>query len=192
MRTVSLSIPPKRSVLGYHWSGTRVSYCNFVLITSASIEFYRYIASEMKLTVARCYQFPVGHYWFEPKSGILVAANSPPKLGQMHTFFLLQDKGPKSFHGPRFSIDVSPSVTDMWTTSPAHTALLANAGQDGPPHKVLLACIYGSCHLVHLDCIRGQVRLYLLSHERVASTQYVINVPAGLAEPRVVDNLLIV
>jgi hypothetical protein len=64
---------------------------------------------------AKGFSVKVGHYWLEPKEGVLVIACSPPKLGQLQVFFVNQTRGHKLFNGPKFSINVAPSVTNIWT-----------------------------------------------------------------------------
>lgn len=165
------------------------------MVSSGGVEFYRHLQSQFKFSSVRNYRFNIGHYWFEPSLGVLLAANSPPKLGQIHSFFLHQDRGSKYFHGPRFSIDVSPSVTDKWTSSLAHARNLACAPPlqfEEHPHKVTLGKLYESVHFVHLDTLRGVAKLYKVEHEAITELGMVLRVSTGHSDIKVLDNLLVV
>ena len=171
------------------------SYCDFVVVSNGGVEFYRHLQSQFRFSSVRNYKFSIGHYWFEPNLGVLLAANSPPKLGQIHSFFLHQDKGSKYFHGPRFSIDVSPSVTDKWTSSLAHARDLAGDPPlqlEGHPHKATLAKLYESAHFVHLDTLRGVVKLYRVEHEAITELGVNLQVSMGHSDIKILDNLLVV
>ncbi|CAG9322635.1 unnamed protein product [Blepharisma stoltei] len=183
-----------RKILGYHWTGERSAFCDFVMVTNAGVEFYKLAEASLKFSNIRGYQINIGHYWFEPSDGVLVVAASPPKLGQIDTFFVYQDKGPKFFHGPRFFIDINPSVTDKWTSDQTNVKNIKdtenNTEQD--PHHVELLKIYESVYLVHGNCVKGQLNLYKLTHEKVALDRETIKIKPGAYGICTIDNLLLI
>ena len=185
----------KRKILGFHWVGDKAPHCDFFMVTSTGIEIYRVSSSSsFKLSNVRGYQFQIGHYWFESDSGILMASSSPPKLGEFNSFFMYQSKGPKYFHGPKFHLDLSPSVTDKWTSDSSNVSNLvyleaSQAREDA--HKVLISQIYKGVYFIHLNCIRGKLFLYKLKHEKVKKFQTEIEVQPGDYELKVIDNMLV-
>jgi hypothetical protein len=104
------------------------------------IDFYKFNEKNCRLSHIKGFPMQTGHYWHEPKEGVFVLASSPPKLGQMTTFFT-RPKASKNFQGSKFTIDVAPSVTDMWTESPIHCRNIpdSHTGAVPCPHSILLA-----------------------------------------------------
>jgi hypothetical protein len=181
-----------RNLLGYHWVDS--PWCDFVLIANNGVDFYKFMPQQVKLSNVKSYQFNVGHYWYEPNDGILVLACSPPKLGQFQTFFLFQNKGTKHFQGPRFQVDISPSVTDCWTSnSPnvSNLALFDNSAKLGEAHSIVVTKIYETSYFLHFNCIKGLLTFYSLSYDKVETQEFVIKVDPGAYEIKVVDNCLL-
>lgn len=142
----------------------------------------------------RNYQHSIGHYWFESTEGILVVASSPPKLGLFSTFFVNQTKGPKFFNGQRFNIDLSPSVTDMWTGPSPHISTLGEKVEPSSfpnAHTVRIVYLYGSTYFVHIHCLNGSMSLYKLTHEKVSKIADSVQVPPGSYGVRTNDSILI-
>jgi hypothetical protein len=65
------------------------------------IDFYKFVEKNCKLNHIKGFAIQTGHYWYEPDEGIVVLSSSPPKLGQLHTFFT-RPKTSKNFLGPKF------------------------------------------------------------------------------------------
>lgn len=165
-----------------------------VVVSTTGIEFFKLFPKLSKIMTVRNYPLVVGHYWFESTEGILVAASSPPKLGQFSTFFVNQNKGAKFFNGQRFNCDLAPSVTDKWTESPPNITSLTGKKEIAAlssPHSVCLAFIYGTTYFVHLQCLTGRLKMFKVTHEKVSSVQEEIQLPVGSYGIRVVDNLLV-
>lgn len=181
-----------RRILGYHWTTDRAMYCDLVMVTNVGIEFYK-INENLKFSNVRGYQINIGHYWFEATEGILVVSSSPPKLGQIDTFFVYQDKGPKMFNGPRFSIDISPSVTDKWTSDNSNvTNIKEYIRPENDPHHIQVFKIYESAYFIHGNCAKGQIFLHKLTHEKVTLDREITDLKPGNYGIRSVDNLIIV
>ncbi len=182
-----------KEILGFHW--VESIYCDLVVITRTGIDFLRLSERTLKLTSVKHNSISIGHYWYEPIEGIFVTACSPPKLGGMHTFFMNQNKGPKYFQGPRFSVDLTPSVTDNWTTSHPNISNLTRLDHSqkiGDPHRVVLTRLYDASYFIHLNCVKGVVNFYTLSYEKVDYLSLSIILEPGPYELRVVDNVIIV
>ena len=60
------------------------------------------------------------------------------------------------------TINVAPSVTDMWTESPTNIRNISSMKSkvEPSPHKVEVARIYDVMYIIHLNCYTGVGRLY--------------------------------
>ena len=182
-----------KNILGYHWLSQSL-YSDILVVDSNGLEFYKLFPKLAKVLTVSAYQISIGHYWFESTEGILVAASSPPKLGQFYTFFINQNKGGKFFNGQRFNCDLSPSVTNKWTESATNISSLADkieTAAQSPPHSVGLVHLYGCSYFVHIQCLTGKMQIYRLTHEKVSKLDKFIHVPIGNYGIRVIDNLLV-
>lgn len=183
-----------KTILGYHWLSQSL-YSDLVVVDSNGIEFYKLFPKLGKILTVRAYQLSVGHYWFESTEGVLVAASSPPRLGQFNTFFINQNKGAKFFNGQRFVCDLAPSVTDKWTDSSPNIGNLIDKqeiGAGSTPHIVSLIYLYGYTYFFHAQCLTGKINYYKLTHEKVSKVDETIIVPVGQYGIRLIDNLLVI
>jgi hypothetical protein len=78
----NISIGKGKTVLGFHWT-PRAPHCDFVLVSSAGVDFYKFNEKSCKMSHVKGFSNKIGHYWLEPKDGVILTALSPPKLGKI-------------------------------------------------------------------------------------------------------------
>jgi hypothetical protein len=158
-------------------------------VTNSGVDFYKVNHKAHKLTHVKGFMQSAGHYWYH--NGVLVIAASPPKLGSFFTFFL--ERGPKSLPGPRFNIDLSPSVTDNWTVRTVNASRIVEAHDSEPYlHRTLLSTIYGNTVFVHVNSIQSRLTLYCLFEDRIEVKDNFDTLPIGKFDILCVDNILLV
>jgi hypothetical protein len=158
-------------------------------VTNIGVDFYKTNPKSHKLTHVKGFMQSAGHYWYH--NGVLVIAASPPKLGLFYTFFL--ERGPKSLPGPRFNIDLSPSVTDNWTLTTVNASRVVEAYDSEPYlHRTLLSTIYGNTVFVHVNSTQSRLTLYWLFEDRVEVKDNFDTLPIGKFDIHCVDNILLV
>ena len=185
-----LRLPKGRELVGYHWISNPVS-AHFVLIDDQSIGFYAFQEQSFRLVHLKTCAVNVGHYWYEPESGVVLVASQPPKLGLMNSYFV---HSAKAFEGEKFFIDVAPSVTNRWTTSFRlihNLASKASPATEPDPHRILLTRLYAHTYLIHLHCIKGLASISVLTPEGAYPLQELMTVSPGVYDLRVTDNLLV-
>lgn len=129
-----------------------------MVIDNNGIEFFKLYTPILKLTSVKIYSMAIGHYWYSSNDGIIIVACSPPKLGQFCTFFVNQNKGSKLFNGPKFSLDLSPCVTDKWTLSSSNVSSLADVfinQESNAPHQLSVVSLYNTSYILHIQCLTG-------------------------------------
>lgn len=162
-----------------------------MLLDDQSIGFYAFQERGFRLVHLRTCVVSVGHYWYEPESGTVLVASQPPKLGLMNCYFVNAEK---SFEGEKFLIDVSPSVTNRWTTSQRLVRSLASKSpptSEADPHRIFLTRLYNNTYLIHLHCIEGLASISVVTPETVHPLQDVLTVSPGVYDIRAADNLLL-
>ncbi|OMJ67741.1 hypothetical protein SteCoe_35020 [Stentor coeruleus] len=181
-----------RRILGYHWI-SESSYSDLVVIDTNGVEFFKLLTPILKLSSVKVYPISIGHYWFSPDEGILLVSLSPPKLGQFWTFFINQNKGSKMFHGPKFTLELSPCVTDKWTFSPTNVSSLTQVMETlehNSPHTISIEMLYGSSYLFHIQCLNGILKVFLLKSDKIEEFR-TFQLRHGQYGIRSVDNLVL-
>ena len=131
----------------------------------------------------------VGHYWFLEEGSVVVIAEPPPRLGLMNMYFVQSERVVK---GPKLLIDVSPSITNQWTSTPYESRdLCASQAQDPPPHIIHVHSIYAQTHMVHLHCLKGFASLFTIDTSDVYPCTELIRVTPGAYVLSVLDNVLV-
>jgi len=185
-----IRLPKGRELVAYHWvSNPRNAH--FMLLDDQSIGFYAFQERGFRLVHLRTCVVSVGHYWYEPESGTVLVASQPPRLGLMSCYFVHAEK---NFEGEKFCIDVSPSVTNRWTTSQRlvrSLALKSPPTSEADPHRIFLTRLYNNTYLIHLHCLHGLASISVVTPETVHPLQDVMTVSPGVYDIRAVDNLLL-
>ena len=134
-----------------------------------------------------------GHYWYSSKDRVLLVALSPPKLGQFLTFFFNSNENSKILNGVKFTLDLTPCVTDKWTISPKNVSSLTwqeENQSDNSPHEISVINLYSQTYLLHVQCLSGNITLYKLSPDYlVMFKEYQLK--SGQFGIRVLDNLIL-
>lgn len=162
------------------------------MIDNNGIEFFKLFTPILKITSVKSYPVSVGHYWYSSIEGIIVLSLSPPKLGQFWSFFVNQNKGSKMFNGPKFSLDLTPCVTDKWILSSTNISSLTyfDANFKESPHAFNLVSLYGRTYVFHIQCLTGLLTILDVSYEKVQENRK-IKLPIGQYGIRSVDNLVL-
>lgn len=189
-KTTFIRLPKGRELVAYHWVAKPVNV-HFVLIDDQSIGFYAFQERNCRLVHLKTCAVSVGHYWYEPESGTVLIASQPPRLGLMNSYFLHTEKG---FEGEKFFIDVSPSVTNRWTTSKRLISSLTSKSppiSEADPHRILLTRMYTNTYLIHLHCINGLASISVLTPTTIYPLQDILTVSPGVYDIRTTDNMLL-
>ena len=179
-------------ILGLHWVSS-APLLDFITLSTQSLDLFKLSPDHSKPpSLVKSFPFDIGHYWIEAKSGYLLLAAAPPKLGLIQCFRLLSAKGGKQFIGPKFIVSVEPSVTNQWTESQANSSRLTyerdRKGQQTGLHRV-----YDWVCFVHLQSRWGLGKMYRVGEEDVTLMETEIRVPPGEGYEVVVsDNLVLV
>mmetsp|Transcript_2603 Transcript_2603/g.5893 ORF Transcript_2603/g.5893 Transcript_2603/m.5893 type:complete len:645 (+) Transcript_2603:1348-3282(+) len=176
-----------RSILGFQW--VEQPGIDFFLVTNSGVDFYKLNHKTHKLTHVKGFMQTAGHYWYH--QGVLIIAASPPRLGTFITFFL--NRGPKSLPGPRFNIDLTPSVTDNWTAKAVNSTRITDPHDSEPYlHRVILCSLYGDTVFVHVNSVHCRMTLYGLFEDRVEVKDNFDTLPNGKFDIHITDSVLMI
>lgn len=180
-------IKTRSNLLGFHWLVGFKAW-DFLLIREDGFDLYKVDLRDIKAKRVKDFGENIGHYWLLYEPFTLVIAESPPKLGQMQVYFLTE----KVTKGCKLLIDVSPSITNQWTSTPYLSRDLYSEDRlDPAPHEVRISQIYAKTHLVHLHCLKGFVSVFTIETANSQAISEVLRISPGAYDISLADNVLL-
>lgn len=181
-------IKTKSNLIGFHWL-TGLKAWDLLLIREDGFDLYKVDPRDIKAKRVKDFSEQIGHYWVQSDPCTLVIAESPPRLGTMQVYFLTSEKVIK---GCKLLIDVSPSITNQWTSTPFSSRDLYSAdGLEAAPHEVRLSRIYDQTQLVHLHCLKGFASVFTIESTEARTVSELFRVSPGAFDISICDNVLL-
>lgn len=177
-----LKLAKNRTLLGYHWTGPDL-LADLFLVHSGGLDLYKVQEQPLRLQPVKNYSLPTAHYWFEPRNGIVLLANSH-KPGVLQAYFYRHAKVPK-FEGPKVQLPQAIPASS-WASDFPHIPVPARPTD----YRGLLAEIYEIVHFIYICHSTGQIRIYLIQQQGVTELPDILQRSPGIYDLYVMDNLL--
>jgi len=181
-------IRTKANLIGFHWL-VGLKAWDLLLVREDGFELYKADLREIKAKRVKDFSEKIGHYWLQNDPCTLVIAESPPRLGIMQVYFITTERVIK---GSKLRIDVSPSITNQWTSTPYMSRDLYSVDSlEAAPHEVRLSRIYGQTQLVHLHCLKGFASVFTVETNEKHPVSELFRVSPGAFDISISDNVLL-
>jgi hypothetical protein len=181
-------IKTNKQVIGFVVVQGKGVYCDFVIVTVSSVDFYKFVEKPFRIVLVKTYSHALTDYSFDRETGVLLSSNQ--ELFEFYSFFLYQNKGVKYFQGP--TINVHQKYAGHGLLSCYHSCNLAHLSIV-PLDKVqvMIAKLYNMCTFIELDGLAGSLLLRKLDQDSPPDVFLSIRIRPGGYVLRLCDNLLV-
>ena len=169
-------------ILAFHWTGTPVA--DFVVVTTAGIEFYLVLPERSSLKLVKSSAHAVAWSVYSHVTRLVLLATGP----QDNIMHGIQIQPSSLVRIPKFEVALAPPVEPPVSARVSGQAKLRRSLLPG---NLGVARLYDMIFCVHSETERQQVHLYQLFKDYVVR-KYALAVYSSSASVSVSDNLLIV
>lgn len=166
----------------------RAAYCDLVLITNLTVEFYKVNEKPLKFSLIKSCSVLVSEFWFEASEGVLLV--NVLNTCEFIPFFVYQTRGSTKFQGYSFSID-KKYLDCGFFPSLISCNYLNHELQPLDRVQVLVTRLYESLYVICLEGLFGDLTLFKLDIDGFYSPQLCIGLKPGGYALRVTDNLIV-
>lgn len=153
---------------------------DFFVVHSAGLDLYKLQEQPLRLLSIKTYAFPTGHFWLEPRAGVVLLAHAT-KHGVLRSYFCHLAKV-----GPKLRL-TQPVPASSWAPSFPNVPSISKPSD----HRGVLAQLYEHVYFLHLCQSAGQIQLYLLQLEDMRVQSDPIQRAPGLYDLYVMDSLIV-
>lgn len=175
-------------IRGFLLVSGRAVYCDLILITNVTVEFYKVNEESLKFSLVKSYSVIVSEYWFEASEGVLLV--NVLRTCEFMPFFVYQTRSTTKFQGYSFNVDTK-YLDCEFCQSLISCNYLYHELQPLDKVQVLVTRLYESLYVICLEGLFGDLTLIKLENDGFNSQHLSISLKPGGYALRVADNLIV-